>query len=200
MRKDCQTADEVQIRKCLLFHSFARSIRCDNKMLSWPNSPLLVLLQCIGPNVLLGEGEVEPLHHWPTCRPFRLPGHKTSSRAKQLMNKYGANVNSVVEPTRRTLPLHKACCCGQRDQLDFVELLLKAGADPNALDHTGGYTVDIYRPRCPGAAEFLLNWPTTDANIIALDLTVLPGCSPDYCRLFNENCAVLLPGPTTIPA
>jgi hypothetical protein len=55
----------------LLFHSLYLLIRSDNQMLSWPNSPLLVLLQFVDPNMLSGdedaplqEGEtkVTPLH------------------------------------------------------------------------------------------------------------------------------------------
>jgi hypothetical protein len=45
----------------LLFHSLYCLIHSDNKMLSWPNSPLLVLLQLIDPNLLSGD-EDSPLH------------------------------------------------------------------------------------------------------------------------------------------
>jgi hypothetical protein len=50
--------------------------------------------------------------------------------------------------------------------LDFVEYLLKNGADPYAQNRHMGLTplmgtTDL----APGAAKFLLNWPTTDANI-----------------------------------
>jgi hypothetical protein len=47
--------------------------------------------------------------------------------------------------------------------LDFVEYLLEVGADPNAQT-IGTDTVDVPY-RVPGAAKFLLNWPTTDVNI-----------------------------------
>jgi hypothetical protein len=45
-------------KKFLLFHSFYFLIRSDKKMLSWPNSPLLVLLQFFDPNVLFGDDAV----------------------------------------------------------------------------------------------------------------------------------------------
>jgi hypothetical protein len=42
----------------LVFHSLHFLIRfSDSKMLSWPNSPLLVLLQFVDPNVLTGEDD-----------------------------------------------------------------------------------------------------------------------------------------------
>jgi hypothetical protein len=49
--------------------------------------------------------------------------------------------------------------------LDFVELLLEKGADPNALDYLAETPLMYTIPGAPGAAKFLLNWPTTDANI-----------------------------------
>jgi ankyrin repeat protein len=50
--------------------------------------------------------------------------------------------------------------------LDFVELLLKEGADLNSQDHLGTTPLLWTYPYAPGAAKFLLNWPATDANII----------------------------------
>jgi ankyrin repeat protein len=62
-------------------------------------------------------------------------------------------------------PLHGACCADVVTNLDFVDLLLEAGADANAQDQDGltplMWTIDF----APGAAKLLLNWPTTDANI-----------------------------------
>jgi ankyrin repeat protein len=49
--------------------------------------------------------------------------------------------------------------------LDFVEYLLKEGADPNARDGLGKTPLMEIIPYAPGATKFLLNWPTIDANI-----------------------------------
>ena len=52
--------------------------------------------------------------------------------------------------------------------LDFIELLLKSGADPNAQDEHGMTPLMYTSHLAPGAAKFLLNWTTTDVNITSL--------------------------------
>jgi hypothetical protein len=86
----------------LLVHSY------DSKMLSWPNSPLLVLIQLVGPNVLAGDDD-EPLEEVadrPTplyllvelVDPSDYSTHKNQLiLAKQLIE-HGANVNTVTRP------------------------------------------------------------------------------------------------------
>jgi hypothetical protein len=86
----------------------------------------------------------------------------SSSLQNSLLN--GSNVNAVSIPDGRT-PLHAACSWDTVTNLDFVELLLEAGADPNAQDHQGMIPLMYTLPAAPGAAKFLLNWPTTDADI-----------------------------------
>ncbi len=61
--------------------------------------------------------------------------------------------------------LHKACYSGTVTNLEYVELLLEEGADPNAQDHLGTTPLMLTTKFAPGAAKFLLNWPTTDVNI-----------------------------------
>jgi hypothetical protein len=51
--------------------------------------------------------------------------------------------------------------------LDFVEFLLKAGADPNSQEHRGKTPLMCTTPAAPGAAKFLMNWPATNVNITA---------------------------------
>jgi ankyrin repeat protein len=161
-------------QKWLLFHSLHCLIRSDSEMFSWPNNPLLVMLQFVDPDVLSGDeheplqqGEVRltPLHDLADlAAPSDVTTHENQlTLAKHLIER-GANVNAVSSPEGIT-PLHTACSWYNVTNLHFVKLLLKKGADPNAQDHLGQtplmWTVKVD----PGAAKFLLNWPATDANI-----------------------------------
>jgi hypothetical protein len=157
------------IQKFLLFHSLEVLVRSSkSEMLSWPNSPLLVLLQIVDPDVLYGDETTEEtlLHH--ICylaNPFNYSTHiKQLILAKQLVE-HGTNVNAKSIPHSGT-PLHSACYSGNVTNLDFVEYLLEERADPNAQDHLGGTPLMHSIPGAPGAAKFLLNWPTTDVNIL----------------------------------
>jgi hypothetical protein len=154
-------------QKFLLLYSLKFLGRSDSEMLSWPNSPLLVLLQFVDPNMLSGnEGmRVTPLDALTNLAdPFDYSTHeKQLILAKQLIEN-GANVNAVSIPNGET-SLHSACNSGSVTNLDFVQYLLKEGANPNAQDHAGMTPLMYTTPNAPGAAKFLLNWPTTDANI-----------------------------------
>lgn len=84
--------------------------------------------------------------------------------AEQLVE-HGANVNAVSSPRGET-PLHYACDGYIVTKLDFVEFLLEKGTDPNAQDHVGLTPLLCTTRLAPGAAKILLNWPTTDPNIL----------------------------------
>jgi hypothetical protein len=145
-------------------------------MLSWPNSPLLVMLQFVDPNVLAadedealqGETDATPLHHLANLvDPFDYTTHENQLVLAKQLAEHGANVNAVTRPQGGT-PLHNACSSCNVTNLDFVQLLLEAGADPNYQDPRGGTPLMCTTPDAPGAARFLLNWPTTDVNITTL--------------------------------
>jgi hypothetical protein len=157
-----QTTDQGH-QKFLLFHSLFLLVRSDLEMLSWPNSPLLVLLQFVDPDVLSGDeqqGETRetPLHELTDLAdPSDYSTHVNQLiLAKQLIE-HGANVNAVSIPQGET-PLHSACYTGNVTNLDFVEFLLEACADPNAQGHQGHIPLLFTIPDTPGAAKFLVNW------------------------------------------
>jgi hypothetical protein len=154
----------------LLFHSLQFLASSDSEMLSWPNSPLFVLLRFVYPNVLPGDEDQEetrdtPLHDLAALAdPFDYLTHENQLILAKQLFEHGANVNAVSS-LRGCMPLHNACSSGKVTNLDFVEILLEAGADPNAQDHLGRTSLMCTIPHAPGAAKFLLNWPTTDVNI-----------------------------------
>jgi hypothetical protein len=163
------------VQKFLLFRSVRSLVYSSNsEMLSWPNSPLLVMLHFVDPNMLSGdehgplqEGQVRetPLHKLTfLADPFDYSTHQNQLiLAKQLIE-HGANINAVSIP-RDITPLHYTCFSGLVTNLDFVQYLLEEGADANAQDYLGCTPLMSTVPNAPGAAKFLLKWPTTDANI-----------------------------------
>jgi hypothetical protein len=166
----------------------------NTKMLSWPNSPLFVMLQFVDPNVLSrdedaplqeGENREAPLYQLAELAdPCDYSTHKNQLiLAKQLID-HGANVNAVSVPQGRT-PLHNACSGSNVTNLDFIELLLKAGADPNIQDHNEMIPLMLTTTGAPGAAKFLMNWSTTDVNI-----TTQSGASfLDLARIKVKHCS-----------
>jgi hypothetical protein len=152
----------------IFYHSLHFLVRFSNsEMLSWPNSPLLVILQLVNPDEqLVGESSgTSLLMLADLADPFDYSTHVNQLiLAKQLVE-HGANVNAVSS-VQDMMPLHRACFSGNVTNLDFVEYLLEEGADPNARDDMGHTPLMYSTTDAPSAAKFLLNWPTTDANII----------------------------------
>jgi hypothetical protein len=157
----------------MLFYSLHHLIRSDKKKLRWPSSPLLVLLQLVDPNVLSGDEDAILAERDTRATPLQELANLLDTvdysthedqliLAKQLIE-HGANVNAVSSPQRKT-PLHNACDAGNVTNLDFVEFLLKEGADPNAQDDLGLTPLMCTTPSAPGVAKFLLNWSTTNVN------------------------------------
>jgi hypothetical protein len=156
-------------KKGMFFHSVSFLVRFSNsEMLSWPSSPLLVMLQFIDPNELF-----ESVGRTSATLLYMLADLADSvdyfTHVNQLMIakhliEHGANVNAVSIPHGLT-PLHEACFSGNVTNLDFVELLLEESADPNAQDHLLQTPLMCTIPDAPSAARFLMNWPYTDVNI-----------------------------------
>jgi hypothetical protein len=157
-------------QKNMLFQILDFLVRSSNlEMLSWRNSPLLVMLQIVDSNVLSGDEEtsVTPLHVLAQlAAPSNYSTHVNQLiLAKQLIE-HGANVNAVTIPQGET-PLHSACHSAVVTSLDFIELLLEEGADPNAQNHLGLTPLMCAIKFAPGAAKLLLKRPATDVNIIS---------------------------------
>jgi hypothetical protein len=165
-------------QKALLFHSLYLLIHTNSEKLLWPNSPLLVLLQFVDPNMLSGhdhkalqeEGtsRVTLLHHLarmadPTSIDYST--HENQVTLGRQLIEHGANVNALSFPNGCT-PLHLACHSATTTNLDFIQLLLENGADPNTQDQKGMIPLIHAAMYAPGAAKFLLEFPTTDVNII----------------------------------
>jgi hypothetical protein len=155
-------------KKGMLYRSLYFLVHSSNsEMLSWPNSPLLVMLQFVDPNELFGvEATRFTLIHLlaDLADPIHYSTHVNQLMLAKQLIEHGATVNAVESADGRTA-LHMACFSGNVTNLDFVELLLEEGADPNAQDDQGLPPLMHTSPGAPAAAKFLLNWPTTDANI-----------------------------------
>jgi hypothetical protein len=162
------TRRQTKLNQNGMIHRMQFLVRSSNsEMLSWRNSPLLVMLEFINTNMPCGgEESAATLLHMLTdlADPFDYSTHVNQLIVANQIVKHGANVNAVANAQGMT-PLHKACTWDIATNLDFVELLLEKGADPNAQDHQG-LTPSMYTRLCSsGATKFLLNWPTTDVNI-----------------------------------
>jgi hypothetical protein len=154
-----------------LFHGLDILVRADPEKLLWSTSPLIVLLQFVDSNVLLGdEGETRCTFLHKLVLLADASSSDYSNEESQLtlgrqLIEHGANVNAVAYPGGET-PLHLACNAATATNLDFIELLLENGADPNAQEHSRGLTPLMGTTMfAPGAAKFLLEWATTDVNI-----------------------------------
>jgi hypothetical protein len=165
-------------RKCFLFHSLYLLIHTASEKLIWPNSPLLVLLPFVDPNVLAGpdrgalqgrENSGTLLHKLARMADATSSDYSTQENqlilGRQLI-KLGANVNGLTYPEGVT-PLHLACHSATTTNLDFIQLLLDNGADPNIQDVNGKTPIMNTLRLAPGAAKYLLEWPTTDVNLTA---------------------------------
>jgi hypothetical protein len=183
-------------QKALLFHSLHLLIHTDSEKLLWPNSPLLVLLQFVDPNVLSGhehdEKRVTPLHHLahladPTSSDYSTQENQLTL-GRQLIE-HGTNVNAAAYPNGNT-PLHHACHSTFTTNLDFIQLLLDNGADPNAQDHLGQTPLMHTLRMAPGAATFLLERHTTDVNVTTSSGVSFHGWVRDTVKYFSDQVAL----------
>jgi hypothetical protein len=134
---------------------------------------IVLLLELVDPNALSGhehlglleeDTKVTPLHHLAgVADPFDYSTHtKQLILAKQLVV-YDANVNDLSGSEGRT-PLHKAYALDVVTNLDF-DVVTNLDFVEFLLDYSGLMLTNQF---APGAAKFLLNWPSTDVNITFL--------------------------------
>jgi hypothetical protein len=178
------------IQKALLFHSLYLLIHTESEMLLWSNSPLLVLLQFVDPNAPIPETRSTLLRKLASSAdPSDYSTQENQLTLGRQLIELGANVNAPTYPEGET-PLYTACHSGNTTNLDFIQLLLESGADPNARDHLG-QTPLLYTFRmAPGAARCLLEWPTTDANITARSGLSFPTMVRDAVKFFTDKVAL----------
>jgi ankyrin repeat protein len=138
-------------------------------MLKLSTSPLKVALQfvdasvmsCVGPNGDDGTGST-PLH-W-------LAEGNDPSKEHTLQNHFilaqrlieaGANVSARAQSYLRNIsPLHSACWSGNCTNLDFIQLLLDHGANPNANMSDDETPLRFTTPSAPGAPSSCLRTRT----------------------------------------
>jgi hypothetical protein len=96
----------------MLHHRLYSLVRFSNsEMLSWPNSPLLLMLEFVDPNELFGgqESSAPLLHHLADLAdPFDYSTHVNQLILAKQIIEHGTNVNAVSSQKGET-PLHKAC-------------------------------------------------------------------------------------------
>jgi hypothetical protein len=161
-------------RKVILFRSLLLLSQLPSKRLKLPTSPLKVILQIVDASAMITDDGMgyTPLHY--------LAKMSDPSKDQTLVNlcilakqliEAGANVNA---PAQRSLykvtPLHNACYGGNCTNLDYIQLLMDHGANPNAKDGDGETPLHCTVPGAPGAAKFLLTYSDkTDPDILTND-------------------------------
>jgi hypothetical protein len=163
-------------RQVILLRSLYVLSQLPSEMLKLSTSPLKVALQfvdasvmsCPGPNMDDGRGAT-PLH---CLAQMSDPSKEHTLKnqciiAKQLIEA-GANVNARAQRGNGNVtPLHAACSSGNCTNLDFIQLLLDHGANPNTKDSDGNTPLYYTVPGAPGAAKFLLTYSAkTDPDIL----------------------------------
>jgi hypothetical protein len=187
-------------QKAMLFHSLSILMRTDPKKLPWPNSPLRIMLEFVDANVRREDSGQElatgptPLHHLTyEANPKDHTFHRNQVILGRQLFRHGANANLDAYKAGLT-PLHQACHSISVTNLDFIQLLLERGANPNAQDVDGMTPVMSAIPMAPGAAKFLLEWSptppsTTDIHIPERTRVTSLGWIHSAMEIFSNRAA-----------
>jgi hypothetical protein len=151
------------------FCSITLLLRADSKMLLWPSNPFIVLLEFVDPDLLWkeqGDDVRSTMLHWlaEAADPNDIKVQENQVILGRLLIKRGANVNAVTYPHSAT-PLFNACHSKNTTNLDFIQLLLDNGANPNIQNYLGETPLMCSVQMAPSAAKLLMEWPTTDVNL-----------------------------------
>jgi hypothetical protein len=145
-------------------------LRADSKMLLWPSSPFIVLLEFVDPDLLWERQQEDAIRstvlHWlaEAADPNNIKIQENQGILGRLLIKRGANVNAVTYPNGAT-PLYNACHSARTTNLDFIQLLLDNDANPNIQNDWGETPLMCTVQMAPSAAKLLIEWPTTDVNL-----------------------------------
>jgi hypothetical protein len=198
--------ESPQIQQVILLCSFSLlSQLTPSKMLELPTSPLKVVLQFVDASVLSSDdgGGATPLH-WLANMSDPSKEHTLENQcilAKQLIEA-GANVNARAQHAwHKGTPLHIACSSYNCTNLDFIQLLLDHGANPNARNSLGSTPLFYTMGYAPGAAKFLLTHsdktdpdilPNDGRSFLAIVRSTIAVATSEARRPHNSNSEIVL--------
>jgi hypothetical protein len=161
-------------RNDTLIRSVSILSQLPSEMLKLPTSPLKVALQFVDASVMnYDDGTGFTALHWlgETSDPSKEDTLNNQCILARQLIEAGANVNARAQRSfGKMTPFHNACYSGNCTNLDYIQLLLDHGANPNAKDSAGQTPLHCTVPGAPGAAKFLLTYSDkTDPDILTND-------------------------------
>jgi hypothetical protein len=94
------------------------------------------------------------------------PSDYSTHESKVMIGRQLIEHGSCTHNTQGRTPLYYASCSRFATNLDFIQLLLENGANPNFQDSIGQVPLMSTTMFASSGAKFLLQWPATNMNII----------------------------------